>query len=138
MSEVIVHAKDLVTNPHNKGDFDRSMAIDYATTKMHEVMSVLDVEPTSAVVTLRTEGADYDPVQKVTMKITYSKFGQPIVQEAHSRSVKRAIDRCVEPMTRQVRRKKTQVIDKRRQDTMQAKQAIDMRGTCTAADADGE
>lgn len=142
MSEVIVNAQGLVTNP-KKCEMSRSEAIDYAKARMGEVMSVLDLEPTSASVTMWTEGEDRDPVQKVTMRIAYRTLDKPIIQEAHSRNIKKAIDRCVEPMTRQVRRAKTKLIDKRRKDTMQAKHDIErnppigIADGCTAGDADG-
>lgn len=141
MSEVIVNAQGLVTNP-KKCEMSRSEAIDYAKARMGEVMSVLDLEPTSASVTMWTEGEDRDPVQKVTMRIAYRTLDKPIIQEAHSRNIKKAIDRCVEPMTRQVRRAKTKLIDKRRKDTMQAKRDIErnppigIADGCTAGDAD--
>ena len=142
MSEVIVNAQGLVTNP-KKCEMSRSEAIDYAKARMGEVMSVLDLEPTCASVTMWTEGEDRDPVQKVTMRIAYRTLDKPIIQEAHSRNIKKAIDRCVEPMTRQVRRAKTKLIDKRRKDTMQAKRDIErnppigIADGCTAGDADG-
>ena len=88
-------------------------------------MSVLDLEPTNVNVTMWTEGEDRDPTQKVTMRISYRTLDKPIIQEAHSRNIQRAIDRCVEPMTRQVRRTKTKLIDKRRNDTRQTKLDIE-------------
>lgn len=127
MVDVIVNAAGLVDNPHNKSDLTRLEAKDYAIEQMHEILSVLDLEPISATVTLWTEGEDRDPVQKVSMKIVYRTISQPIVQEAHSRSIKKAIDRCTAPMTRQVRKAKTKMIDKRRADSIQAKNMMQQK-----------
>lgn len=124
MPEVIVNAQGLVTNP-KKCEMSRTEAIEYAKKRMGEVMSVLDLEPTNANITMWTEGEDRDPTQKVTMRISYRTLDKPIIQEAHSRNIKRAIDRCIDPMTRQVRRAKTKLIDKRRQDTRQTKMGIE-------------
>lgn len=124
MPEVIVNARGLVTNP-KKCEMSRTEAIEYAKKRMGEVMSVLDLEPTHANITMWTEGEDRDPTQKVTMRISYRTLDKPIIQEAHSRNIQRAIDRCIDPMTRQVRRAKTKLIDKRRQDTRQTKMGIE-------------
>ena len=124
MPEVIVNAQGLVTNP-KKCEMSRAEAIEYAKERIGEVMSVLDLEPTNANVTMWTEGEDRDPTQKVTMRISYRTLDKPIIQEAHSRNIQRAIDRCIEPMTRQVRRTKTKLIDKRRNDTRQTKRDIE-------------
>jgi ribosome-associated translation inhibitor RaiA len=124
MPEVIVNAQGLVTNP-KKCEMSRTEAIEYAKKRMGEVMSVLDLEPTHANITMWTEGEDRDPTQKVTMRISYRTLDKPIIQEAHSRNIQRAIDRCIDPMTRQVRRAKTKLIDKRRQDTRQTKMGIE-------------
>lgn len=124
MPEVIVNAQGLVTNP-KKCEMSRTDAIEYAKRRMGEVMSVLDLDPTGASVTMWTEGEDRDPTQKVTMRISYRTLDKPIIQEAHSRDIQRAIDRCVNPMTRQVRRAKTKMIDKRRKDTRLKKSNIE-------------
>ena len=124
MPEVIVNAQGLVTNP-KKCEMSRTEAIEYAKKRMGEVMSVLDLEPTHANITMWTEGEDRDPTQKVTMRISYRTLDKPIIQEAHSRNIQRAIDRCIDPMTRQVRRAKTKLIDKRRQNTRQTKMGIE-------------
>lgn len=124
MPEVIVNAQGLVTNP-KKCEMSRTEAIEYAKKRMGEVMSVLDLEPTHANITMWTEGEERDPTQKVTMRISYRTLDKPIIQEAHSRNIQRAIDRCIDPMTRQVRRAKTKLIDKRRQDTRQTKMGIE-------------
>lgn len=124
MPEVIVNAQGLVTNP-KKCEMSRTEAIEYAKKRMGDVMSVLDLEPTNANITMWTEGEDRDPTQKVTMRISYRTLDKPIIQEAHSRNIQRAIDRCIDPMTRQVRRAKTKLIDKRRQDTRQTKMGIE-------------
>lgn len=126
MPEVIVNAQGLITNP-KKCEMSRTEAIEYAKKRMDEVMSVLDLEPTNANITMWTEGEDRDPTQKVTMRISYRTLDKPIIQEAHSRNIQRAIDRCIDPMTRQVRRAKTKLIDKRRQDTRQTKMGIERR-----------
>lgn len=126
MPEVIVNAQGLITNP-KKCEMSRTEAIEYAKKRMDEVMSVLDLDPTNANITMWTEGEDRDPTQKVTMRISYRTLDKPIIQEAHSRNIQRAIDRCIDPMTRQVRRAKTKLIDKRRQDTRQTKMGIDRR-----------
>lgn len=124
MPEVIVNAQGLVTNP-KKCEMSRTEAIEYAKKRMGDVMSVLDLEPTNANITMWTEGEERDPTQKVTMRISYRTLDKPIIQEAHSRNIQRAIDRCIDPMTRQVRRAKTKLIDKRRQDTRQMKMGIE-------------
>lgn len=124
MPEVIVNAQGLVTNP-KKCEMSRTEAIEYAKKRMGDVMSVLDLEPTNANITMWTEGEDRDPTQKVTMRISYRTLDKPIIQEAHSRNIQRAIDRCIDPMTRQVRRAKTKLIDKRRKDTRQTKMGIE-------------
>lgn len=124
MPEVIVNAQGLVTNP-KKCEMSRTEAIEYAKKRMGEVMSVLDLEPTNANITMWTEGEERDPTQKVTMRISYRTLDKPIIQEAHSRNIQRAIDRCIDPMTRQVRRAKTKLIDKRRQNTRQTKMGIE-------------
>lgn len=126
MPEVIVNAQGLITNP-KKCEMSRTEAIEYAKKRMDEVMSVLDLDPTNANITMWTEGEDRDPTQKVTMRISYRTLDKPIIQEAHSRNIQRAIDRCIDPMTRQVRRAKTKLIDKRRQDTRQTKMGIERR-----------
>lgn len=137
MPEVIVNAQGLITNP-KKCEMSRAEAIEYAKKRMGEVMSVLDLEPTNVIITMWTEGEDRDPTQKVTMRISYRTLDKPIIQAAHSRNIQRAIDRCIDPMTRQVRRTKTKLIDKRRQDTRQTKmniergQASDMPDELTA------
>lgn len=113
---IVVDASGLVTNP-KKCEMSREDAIAYAKEQLGDVMEVFDVQPTDATIVLRTEGEQRDPVQKVSMKLTYKTIGKVIVQDAHSRNVKKAIDRCIEPMTRQLRRAKTKVIDKRRQET---------------------
>lgn len=124
MPEVIVNAQGLITNP-KKCEMSRAEAIEYAKKRMGKVMSVLDLEPTNVIITMWTEGEDRDLTQKVTMRISYRTLDKPIIQAAHSRNIQRAIDRCIDPMTRQVRRTKTKLIDKRRQDTRQTKMDIE-------------
>lgn len=111
--DIKVSAATLVTNP-KKCEMSREEAIDYAQERLEEVMSVFDMDPTDASVTLWTEGEERDPTQKVTMRLSYRTIDKPIIQEAHSRNIKKAIDRCVVPMTRQVRKAKTKLIDKKR------------------------
>lgn len=111
--DIKVSTAALVTNP-KKCEMSREEAIDYAQERLEKVMSVFDMEPTDASVTLWTEGNERDPTQKVAMRLTYRTIDKPIIQEAHSRNIKRAIDRCVSPMTRQVRKAKTKLIDKGR------------------------
>lgn len=111
--EIKVSAATLVTNP-KKCEMSREEAIDYARSRLEEVMSIFDMKPTNASITLWTVGEKRDPTQKVVMRLTYRTIDSPIIQEAHSRNIKKAIDRCVIPMTRQVRKTKTKLIDKKR------------------------
>lgn len=111
---VNVNAASLVTND-KKCEMTREDAIAYVSGKCRDIASTLDTMPTSIYVTIWTEGERRDPVQKVIIRFTYKNLNAPIVQSAHSRNVKKAIDRCVSPMVRQLRKMRTRNIDKRRE-----------------------
>ena len=97
----------------------RDDAVAYAQDQVGKVMSIFDVSPKSARVVLSTEGSETDPVQKVDVTLTMGRH--TIVQSAHSRSIKKAIDRACEPLRRQVQRQKTRLTDARRSEQARAK-----------------
>lgn len=82
--------------------------IRYITGEVERICEVYDVKSASASVKLYTEGAEHDPVQKVDVRINMK--GAVINQSAHSRSLKRAIDRALPDLERQVRK----TVEKRR------------------------
>lgn len=97
----------------------REDAVEYAQEQIEKVMSIFDISPKSARVVLSTEGSETDPVQKVDATLTMGRH--TIVQSAHSRSIKKAIDRACEPLRRQVQRQKTRLTDARRSEQARAK-----------------
>ena len=86
-------------------------AVEYVKAELAEVASVFNVNM-SAHVTLHTEGALHDPVQKCDITVTLK--GTTLHQSAHSRSIKNAIDRAIPDLRRQLKKYKTRKIDKNR------------------------
>lgn len=84
----------------------------YAGEQLKKTLDGLDVDPNDAIIVLSTEGAVNDPVQKCGIKLTID--GTVIKQSAHSRTVKKAIDRAIPDVRRQVNRMKTRRIDRKR------------------------
>ena len=117
--DVTVNASSLVPNTANAADLDREEAIEYAKNMVTDALAVFEISPIRANITLRTEGNDRDPVQKCNINVSFN--GGNITKSAHSRSVKKAIDRCYDDIRRQMRRSKTEIIDKRRSDGAKAK-----------------
>lgn len=98
-------------------------ASEYVSDEIRKAVEIFDIEPASAVVVLKTEGSADDPVQKVEIKLI---LGDNIInQSAHSRSIKKAIDRAIPELKRQVKRAKTKKIEKGRSKTRQAKKKAD-------------
>lgn len=88
-------------------------ARDYAQEKIENALGVFDTHKNiTGTVVMKTEGVDGRIVQKID--ITLNILGQTVRQSAHSRSMKRAIDKAIEPLERQIRKLKTQKVDKPR------------------------
>lgn len=111
---ISVNASELRTN-EKKCEMSREDAIEYVKQQVEEMIDIFGMRPVKVTVTMRTEGVDRDPVQKVSIKIMYKGMEDPLVQNAHSRNIQRAIDRTVAPMRRQVRRFKTEKVDAKKQ-----------------------
>ena len=93
-------------------DVSKQEAIDYAVSELEECLGVFDISPITAEITLSTEGSQNDPVQKVNIKVNIR--GNVIKQSAHSRQIKKAIDRAIPELQRQIRKYKTKKIEKPR------------------------
>jgi len=119
--QIIVNASQLDVG--SNVTLTKDEAIAYAREEVTKAADVIESRNKSAHITLSTEGAKNDPVQKVD--ITLQIGPQTFVQSAHSRSIKKAIDRASAPLRRQVRRQKTKIVDKHREDTAKAKAVAD-------------
>lgn len=102
-------------------DVSREKAIDYARQEVEEALSVFEIEPISATITLYTEGSKTDPVQKIDIKVVARNT--VINQSAYSRSALRAINKAIPDLKRQMKKLKTKKIDKSRRDARDAKDA---------------
>lgn len=97
---------------------------DYVKQQIEEAVSIFEIAPVSAVVNLYTEGSEVDPVQKCDIKLNIR--GEVINQSAHSRSIRKAIDRAIPDLRRQVKRYKTHKLDKGRANAREAKHRANM------------
>ena len=87
-------------------------AREYIEEKIEDALSIFETHhDVSGTVVCRTEGIDGRKVQKVD--ITLNILGSTIHQSAHSRSMKKAMDKATTSLERQVRRLKTKCVDKR-------------------------
>lgn len=111
-------------------DVSRDEAIEYARNEVEAALSVFDIEPVSASITLYTDGSKHDPVQKIDVKVVVQ--GTVINQSAHSRSIIRAIDRAVPDLKRQMKKLKGKKIDKGRSRARNAKDARQREAEATA------
>lgn len=93
------------------GEMTVDEARDYVTDCVLSALDVFDTQAEARAV-MWTEGLESDPVQKV--EITIKLKGKVLHQEAHSRDIRKAIDRAYKPLRRQMRKFKTQKIDYRR------------------------
>ncbi len=110
MCKFHINASNLVTNPH-KCEMTKAEASQYAEERVSKAIGGFSFDPTSVDINMWTEGEQRDPVQKISVKVSYKGRPHPITQEAHSRNIQRAIDRVVQPLSDQVRRLKTQKVD---------------------------
>lgn len=108
--EIRVNASQL--NVGEDSTMTKDDAIQYVREQVEKAASIFDISPKSATVVLNTEGLQSDPVQKVDIDLVLGS--KKIVQSAHSRSIKKAIDRACGPLRRQVQRQKTKVTDGKR------------------------
>lgn len=84
----------------------------YIQEKIEGALSVFNTHhEVSGTVVCRTEGVHGRKVQKVD--ITLNILGTTIHQSAHSRSMKKAMDKAATSLERQVHRLKTRCVDKR-------------------------
>lgn len=100
----------------NNGDvsFTKEEAVKYIKEEVNHILDSLGVDYTVDI-KLYTEGKDNDPVHKIDIKAVNSN--NIIIQSAHSRNMKRAINKALPDFRRQLKRAKTKIIDKRRSDT---------------------
>lgn len=94
-------------------------AVGYVRQEVERAASIFDAPGKSARVVLRTEGLRTDPVQKVEIELSIGSHR--MFQSAHSRSVKKAIDRACGPLRRQVQRLKTKATEGHRESCAKAK-----------------
>ena len=91
----------------------------YADDKISRAVSVFDTHrDIIGSVVMKTEGVNGRMVQKIT--ITLNVLGQTIRQSSYSRSMKRAIDKAVRSLERQVLKLKTRTVEEPRNANMGA------------------
>lgn len=117
--EIQVNSAKLTTEQGK--DVSRDEVIAYARNEVEKALSVFEIEPISATITLHTEGSKSDPVQKVDIKVV--AYNRVINQSSHSRSAIKAIDRAIPDLKRQMKKMKTKKIDKGRMRSRSAKDA---------------
>ena len=112
-NEVLINVFSSELHTGGNATLEKEDAILYAKEKVSEAIMLFDnIFPVTAHITLKTDGDMRDPVQKVDIALNMK--GHVINQHAHSRSVKKAIDRAIPELKRQIKRYKTKKIDKGR------------------------
>ena len=114
-----IQVKTAKLNPGANVTMTKEEAADYARERLEAATSVFEISPMTATIVLSTEGSETDPVQKCDIKLVIRN--QVINQSAHSRSIKKAIDRAMPELRNQIKRFKTHKLDKGRENARNAK-----------------
>lgn len=98
-------------------------AADYVRNEIESACEVFELPVMNGSVTLSTEGQNHDPVQKCSIRITAK--GKTFIQSEHARTIKKAIDRAIPQLRRQMKKYKTKKIDKNRNISRNAKETLE-------------
>jgi ribosome-associated translation inhibitor RaiA len=107
---VKVNASNLKIEDGNQ-TLDREQAIEYAKTETAKILESLGYDNTETTITLKTEGQQGRLVQKVETKVVTN--GVVICQQAHSRSLKKAIEKTLPELKRQLSDNKARRVAKK-------------------------
>lgn len=97
----------------------REEAVEYAKSVVEKAASIHPNSVVSAEVVLVTEGDPKDPVQKARFKMILN--GNVIVQQARSRSIKKAIERAQNDLERQSKKLKDKKVGIRQRKSVASK-----------------
>ena len=97
----------------------REEAVEYAKSVVEKAASIHPNSVVSAEVVLVTEGDPKDPVQKARFKMILN--GNVIVQQARSRSIKKAIERAQNDLERQSKKLKDKKVGVRQRKSVASK-----------------
>lgn len=106
---VNVNAKNLDVG--NNATMSKEEAIEFAKSIIYSAAELRPAKTVAAEIVLSTEGSAHDPVQKVKIKLVMD--GKTIVKNAHSRSIKNALERAQNDLESQVRKIKEKKLEGR-------------------------
>ena len=97
-------------------------AVDYVKNGLGDIIDTFELNPAKVNVKMYTEGDPNDPVQKIDIMLQTK--GAVLNQSNHSRNIKRAIDKALPELERQVRKMKEKRRDKPRNAAKRGKQKM--------------
>ena len=115
-----VNARDLDVG--SNATMSKDEAVEYVKKVILDAIDLCGRDATSAEARLMTEGSETDPVQKVRINVSFGK--DVVAQSAHSRSIKKAIERAQNDLNRQVVKLSTKKTDGKRKDLRKSKQEM--------------
>lgn len=118
---VDIHVVSSQLNLGGDRTLTKEEAVDYVKAEVIDICDKYELSPVTANIKLSTEGDPNDPVQKVM--ISLGTKGAVFNQSAHSRSIKKAIDRAIPDLDRQVRKAVHKRHDKPRNNARKARNA---------------